>query len=118
MYCSQCSHEIRPSDRFCPNCATPTGEFQFEGDIPQVESLETPTVVSKRPSPLPTSSNLFWVALFAVFGVVTAVTLFGLFLGLEYWKGGAANPNVNSNQTNASPPTSPTPPPTTPTLEP
>ena len=117
MYCSQCSHEIRPSDRFCPNCAAPTGEFQFEGDIPQVEPLETPTVVSKRPWPLPTSSNSFWVALVAVFGVVTAVTLFGLFLGLEYWKGNSANQNTNSNQSSPASAT-PTPASVSPTPEP
>lgn len=26
MYCSQCSQQLKPTDRFCPNCATPTTE--------------------------------------------------------------------------------------------
>lgn len=62
MFCSQCAHNLTPSDVYCPNCAKPVASFNFDpGQAPQVEYVgddEQLTAVRMPPRD-PRSPNRF-----------------------------------------------------------
>ena len=86
MYCPRCSHELRPTDKFCPNCASATENFAFdERFAARVEPLdqEEPTVVRSAPKPIENISSRKSLILGGFIGasvlLVLAAIIFGAF---------------------------------------